>query len=89
MADIDTTTTLNQGSGGDKMDESLVTQSDATTTAKRPRVSVAFGADDGRGRLVDSAHPLPTTDERCAAALERIADDLAELKEVLFAFMED
>lgn len=41
----DTTTTLNPGSGGDKMDESLVTQSDGLTQAKRQRVVV--GGDAG------------------------------------------
>jgi hypothetical protein len=40
----DTTTTLNAGSGGDVMDESLVTQADGTE-AKRPRV--VPGSDDG------------------------------------------
>lgn len=40
----DTTTTLNSGSGGDLMDESLVTQEDGTE-AKRPRV--VLGGDDG------------------------------------------
>lgn len=41
----DTTTTLNTGTGGDVMDESLVTQSDGVTEAKRPRV--VPGGDDG------------------------------------------
>jgi hypothetical protein len=41
----DTTTTLNSGSGGDSMDESLVAQSDAVTQAKRPRVVI--GGDAG------------------------------------------
>jgi len=41
----DTTTTLNPGSGGDTMDESLVTQADRVTQAKRPRV--VLGDDDG------------------------------------------
>lgn len=40
----DTTTTLNAGSGGDVMDESLVTQSDGATQAKRPRVVIAGDA---------------------------------------------
>lgn len=41
----DTTTVLNPGAAGDAMDESLVTQSDGTTQAKRPRV--VPGGDDG------------------------------------------
>lgn len=41
----DTTTQLNVGTGGDQMDESLVTQSDRVTQAKRPRV--VMGDDDG------------------------------------------
>ena len=41
----DTTTQLNPGSGGDLMDESLVTQADRVTQAKRPRVVQGF--DDG------------------------------------------
>ena len=55
----DTTTTLNPGTGGDVMDESLVLQADGTTEAKRPRVVVGF--DDGtlatnkrRGTVVES-----------------------------------
>ena len=40
----DTSTTLNPGSGGDTMDESLVTQVGGTV-AKRPRVVI--GGDDG------------------------------------------
>jgi hypothetical protein len=40
-----TTTTLNPGSGGDVMDETLVTQSDGVTSAKRPRV--VTGGDNG------------------------------------------
>ncbi len=42
----DATTTLSAGIGGDSMDESLVTQSDGATSAKRPRVVLGF--DDGR-----------------------------------------
>lgn len=50
MANNDTTTTLNPGSGGDTMDESLVTQSDGVTQAKRPRVVI--GGNAGSGDLV-------------------------------------
>lgn len=44
MANNDTTTLLNPGVGGDTMDESLVLQSDAVTSAKRPRVVIGGNA---------------------------------------------
>jgi hypothetical protein len=47
----DTTTTLNTGTGGDKMDESLVTQSDGVTQAKRTRIVI--GGDASGTALVD------------------------------------
>lgn len=47
----DTTTTLNPGSGGTVMDESLVTQSDGSTQAHRTRVVI--GADDDGEALVN------------------------------------
>lgn len=47
----DTTTSLNAGVGGDVMDESLVTQFDGTTQAKRPRV--VPGGDDGSLQAFD------------------------------------
>jgi hypothetical protein len=52
-----TTTTLNPGSGGDVMDESLVTQSDGSTQAKRPRVVI--GGDASGSALVDPVNADP------------------------------
>lgn len=46
----DTTTTLNPGTGGDVMDESLVTQISGTQQAKRPRVVLGNDA----GQIVDA-----------------------------------
>ena len=63
----DTTTTLNAGTGGDKMDESLVVQSDGATSAKRPRVVLG----DDTGNLYDRDHPVPTADRDLRAAAER------------------
>ncbi len=63
----DTTTTLNAGSGGDKMDESLITQSDGVTQAKRPRV--VSGDDDGN--LFGARNPTPVQDRAQREANER------------------
>lgn len=51
MARNDATTTLNAPTvpGGEKMDESVVTQSDGATAAKRPRVVIG----DDAGLLLD------------------------------------
>lgn len=54
----DTTTVLNVGSGGDKMDESSVLQSDGVTSAKRPRVVI--GGDAGFGTANDLVQPVVT-----------------------------
>jgi hypothetical protein len=52
MAVNDTTTTLNPGAAGDKMDESLVTQSDGVTQAKRPRVVIGGDAGNQSADLI-------------------------------------
>lgn len=53
----DTTTTLNPGAAGDKMDESQVLQSDGVTSAKRPRVVI--GGDAGyNGSNNDIVQPV-------------------------------
>lgn len=62
----DTTTTLNPGSAGDVMDESLVTQEDGTE-AKRPRV--VLGDDDGA--LYNQTNPVPVHDRTVRAMAER------------------
>jgi hypothetical protein len=85
----DTTTVLNPGSGGDSMDESSVVQADGSTTAKQPRVHVAFGADDVRSRLVSNSSPLPVADERALALLQQMADDVREMKIALLTFIDD
>lgn len=87
----DTTTTLNAGSAGDNMDETLVTYIDTTgvqTTTKRPRV--ILGGDDGslidKMTLRDGVFCLPTYDDDLVSRLdttnellEDIADSLAKI----------
>lgn len=64
----DTTTQINVGVGGDKMDESLVTQSDGVTNAKRPRVVLG----DDKGQLFGVDNPTPVTDSNQRAMHERM-----------------
>lgn len=66
-ANKDTTTVLNPGVGGDSLDESLVTQSDGITAAKRQRVVVG----DDAGNLFDAQRPMPVGDASQRAAHER------------------
>lgn len=63
------------------MDESLVIQSDGVTQAKRPRVVPAH--DDGR--LADRDAPAHSQDASTAAALERIANTLDSIHEILLS----
>lgn len=63
----DSTTELNPGSGGSKMDESIVTQSDGITTAKRTRV--VLGSDSGE--LYGDENPLPVSNNFARAQYER------------------
>lgn len=63
----DTTTQLNTGSGGDLMDESLVTQADGVTAAKRPRVVLG----DDNGELYGDENPLPVDAREARWQLER------------------
>lgn len=86
----DTTTTLNPGSGGDAMDESLVTQSDGATLAKRPRVDVGYQSSDGKtGRLVDESRGLPVRDETARTHLEQMAEEMRAIRMMLEAFLNE
>lgn len=71
----DTTTQLNPGTGGDQMDESLVTQSDGVTQAKRPRVVPAH--DDGR--VANKYAPSFAADEQAHVQLDQIARRLDDI----------
>jgi hypothetical protein len=62
-----TTTQLSQGVGGDFMDESLVTQPDGATQAKRPNVVVG----DENGNLYGAASPMPVGDSSARKIAER------------------
>lgn len=76
-AQNDTTTELFSGSGGDKMDESLVTQADGSTQAKRPRI--VLGTDTGA--LVGRMHPVQVESVeivRSLARIERLLEVLIE-----------
>jgi hypothetical protein len=75
----DTKTTLNPGTGGDDMDESLVIQSDGVTAAKRPRV--VMGLDDGR--LIHLGNALPVTDPDVVGVLKEIRDDMRVIRLLL------
>lgn len=77
----DASTTLNPGVGGDALDETSVVQADGATSVKRARVDVGFAADDDRGRLVGKDTPLPV--DAGGSALERMASDIAEIKNLL------
>jgi len=72
MADATTTINAPTVPGGDKLDESLITQSDGVTQAKRPRVAIG----DDKGRLYDACNPMPVQDvaARRAAELAAMAD---------------
>jgi hypothetical protein len=75
----DTTTTLNAGSGGDSMDESLATQSDGITTAKRPRV--VLGGDTGytsANGVNDIVQPVNSDPGNSPMALPTIALGLVD-----------
>jgi hypothetical protein len=74
----DTTTTLYPGVGGDSMDESLVTQSDGATQAKRARVDV--GAD---GQLTSKSNPLPVESAEAIRLLASIAEDARAIRQIL------
>lgn len=61
------------------MDETLATQSDGTTQAKRPRVEVALAEEGSTPRLVNKANPLPvniTADNGVTRLLEQILEEL-------------
>lgn len=76
---FETTTQLNAGSGGDKMDETAVLQTDGVTTGKRPRV--VLGTDDGK--LVNKANPLYTEDIQMLDMLKMILEELQMIRSQL------
>ena len=84
----DTTTTLNLGAGGDVMDESLVTQGDGSTQAKRPRVELAHSAKPGTPLVRDDL-PQPVADEVLRGALLQIADDIHAIRMLLTSALEE
>lgn len=84
--DNDTFTELNAGSGGDIMDESLVTQADGVQQAKQPRIELSLaveGVPAPRQPRVGEGHPLPTTDIAVLDVLRTIAEELAEIRLLL------
>lgn len=74
----DTTTTLNPGAAGDVMDESLVTQSNGTTTAKRPRV--VPGGDDGTLQTFEKFPSMTYAHVKDDMLADRIDTLIEELK---------
>ena len=85
----DTTTTLNPGTGGDAMDETLALQGDGSTTGKRPRVEIALAEDPGSSgtpKLVNKTNPLPVTVD--AEILECLTEILTELRWIRSVLME-
>lgn len=81
----DAATVLNTGSGGDSIDETLVTRSDGTSV-KRTRVVV--GDDDGR--LFGKDGPdMPVTNEQMLGALFKIEKHLEHIAMLLTAAFED
>lgn len=80
----DTQTTLNPGTGGDVMDETLATRADGTQ-AKRPRV--VLGTDGGPlvGRDTGEV-ALPTRDDAVLEALNSIDQKLGTIIELLASF---
>lgn len=80
-----TTTTLNQGVGGDSMDERLVTQEDNTTSAKRP--VVALGHKDSR--LVGDAQPLPVEEASEKELLGMLLEEARAIRALLEMVIDD
>lgn len=91
MARNDTTTTINAPTvaGGDRMDESIVTQSDGTTQAKRPRVVVG----DDLGRLAeliifaDGRAVFPVYDQLARGDRDRTNQLLEDIKMLLIQLL--
>jgi hypothetical protein len=74
----DTTTTLFVGVGGDKMDETLVTQSDNVTQAKRPRI--VPGGDDGTLQTFEKFPSMTYAHVKDDMLADKIDDLIEELK---------
>lgn len=80
----DTVTTLNPGAAGDSMDETLATQADGITAAKRPRVQVGVETDPmvPALSLISAKHPLPVETPEEIRLLRDIRDALVDLRQV-------
>jgi len=74
----DTVTVLNPGVAGDSMDESLVTQSDGVTQAKRPRV--VPGGDDGKLQSFETDGARVRGNVRDSEVVNLLTEILFEMK---------
>lgn len=85
MADSTTTLSTNVGTG-DKMDESLVTQGDLVTQAKRPRVVLAGDRGADADGVVDVVQPVSEDPGASPFAVPALA--IAVVKETPNTFLE-